>query len=191
MKIIALLFIFIIQINSQELWHLYDSSNSSIDEKNLYSLSLDSSQVVWLGERLALYRFVNGVWNKDFKSEIDDSLDSDYFIYDIQTSAAGDVWFTKARYWNNNVDNLFRYSNGNLYAHNVSNNLLEPHNLFVDENNQPWFVLYNYWPHQMGFDKIGTLEADTLRMIDLPWQGSFLYGYYKNEGHTLFICLHW
>ena len=68
----VLLFVSVIKIYPQELWHLYNSSNSIIDETNLFSLALDSSQVVWLGERLSLYRFINGKWEKDFSDAIDD-----------------------------------------------------------------------------------------------------------------------
>lgn len=169
--------------------NLFDHTNSPIDETNLHSLAIDSSQVVWLGSYPNVYRFLNGGWQYIDPNIFSDTMGTKYYIQDIQVSGSGEVWLTKAHYGRNNGMSLYKYSDGIWATYNASTVVLEPIKIFIDNNNKPWFILYNWWPNQQGFDKIGTLDDDTLKIIDLPWHAAQFDDIIKIED-TLFVTVY-
>lgn len=128
--------------------------------------------MVWLGSFPYVYRFIDGNWHKIDPYVFDDTLATKYYIQDIQVSGIGEVWLSNAHYSTNNGISLYKYSADNWASYIASTTVLEPNKIFIDNSNKPWFVLSNWWPHQQGFDKIGTLDADILKIIDLPWHAS-------------------
>ncbi len=186
-KIIIVLFFISVNIRcfAQSYSNLYNHTNSPIDESKLYSLAMDSSQVVWLGSFSHVYRFINDNW-QDIKPDIFSDTSGFYYIKDIQVSNIGEVWLTNPKFSGNDNISLIKYSVGKWTTYKASASVYDATKLFIDNNNKPWFVLTNWWPHQWGIDKIGTLEDDTLRIIDLPWD-AFQFGDIIKIEDTLYV----
>lgn len=178
MKILITFFIINIALYAQTTIKIYDSSNSPIDESNLHCLAIDSNQVVWLGSYPHVYQFINGNWHGVEPNIFADSIGTKFSIQDIQVSGVGDVWLTKSHIGTNDNKRIFKYSAEQWTTYNASTLVLEPGKLFIDKN-KPWFILKNWWPHQQGFDKIGTLEDSSLKVIDLPWYAGFFQNLIK------------
>ena len=85
--------IFTSALFAQSEFQLYDRSNSILDERFLYSLAIDSNQVVWVGCNKNLYRFIDGKFSV-FQYKFDDDSLSGYFN-DIMVSNTGAVWFNR------------------------------------------------------------------------------------------------
>lgn len=161
-----------IECDAQSYSRLYDHTNSPIDENNLHSLAIDSSQVVWLGSYPYVYRFRNGIWQNIEPNYFADTISSRYFIPDIKVSQSGEVWLSKAHYAPHENKSLFQFTGENCKSYIASDLTLEPSNIFLDGNNIPWFVMKNWWPHQAGFDQIGTIQNNALKIVSLPWRAA-------------------
>lgn len=192
MKILIIMLTFLlinVECFAQSSSILYNHTNSPIDETNLHSLALDSNQVIWLGSFPNVYKFSKNRWQNIEPNIFADTLGAKFYIRDIQVSENGDIWFSKGYFIAKGLVSLFKFSSGQWTTYNTGNFVLEPNKIFIDKNNKPWFVLTNSWPHQDGFDKIGTLDSDTVKIIDLPWHAADFNDIIKIED-TLLVTVY-
>jgi len=155
-----------INLFAQIPFRLYNHTNSILDEHSLYSLAIDSNQVVWAGSYSNIFRYINGSWTSANTILTADSLTG--YITNIEISNSGTVWFNQEKYKYSLENRLFSYNNKTLVPfRGVDTFGYEIENIFVDESNIPWFTL-SYVGIQngyLGYRELGTIEKDTLKLF--------------------------
>ena len=163
-KWVAILFVsFFSHSNSQpNQFYLFDGNNSPLNVTSLWSLAIDSSDVVWTGAQNILYKYDHGNW------ELIDTLLQLQINYatvsDIEISSDGDILFCVPRGLTSNYNKLYSYNNGwiNLPPYQT----VDPVKIFIDVSDNLWVTFYNVWPNQLFQDVIGKYDGSNWEVID-------------------------